>query len=258
MTPAGSRPANRVLLYRILVIVAAIVALEALCRFKVIRPTVMIPPSLMAEHLWMLLTTGAIAADLRKTVGNIVTSFVVAVIGGTIAGVVIHRLPRLRRVADPLFASYYSVPFFVFYPLFIVIFGLNDWPIIMIGVLFAGMAMVINTLNGLDRVPRVFEKVARVHRLNQVQQATLITLPAAAPHVLTGIKLAAAYSFIGVLAAEFILANSGIGYAISFAYDAFDNRTMYALVLLVLIAAILLNAALHAWEQRFLRRTRKA
>jgi len=249
---------SRAGIVRLLVIVALVALLEALCRTGVIRTVTMIPPSQMAQHLWHLLASGTIAADLKKTFGNVVTAFVVSVLLGTAGGVVVHRLPRLRRVADPLFASYYSVPFFVFYPLFIVIFGLNDWPIIMIGVLFAGMAMVINTLNGLDRVPRVFEKVARVHRLGPLDRVVRIVLPAAAPHLMTGIKLAVAYSFIGVLAAEFILSNSGIGYAIAFAYDGFDNRTMYALVLLVLLVAILLNALLHGWEQRILRRRQKA
>ena len=247
-------PLTRAGLYRIGVLVLAVVVLETICRAGLVKATTMIPPSVMAAHLWHLLVTGAIAADLKKTAGNVASSFVVSVVVGTIGAVIIHRLPRLRRVADPLFASYYSVPFFVFYPLFIVIFGLNDWPIIMIGVLFAGMAMVINTLNGLDRVPRVYEKVARVHRLDQVRRAWLITLPAAMPHVMTGIKLAVAYSFVGVLAAEFILSNSGIGYAIAFAYDGFENKTMYALVLLVLIVAIVLNALLHGWEQRMLGR----
>ncbi|MEJ0067581.1 MAG: hypothetical protein WDO24_01195 [Pseudomonadota bacterium] len=51
------------------------------------------------------------------------------------------------------------MPFFVFYPLFIVIFGLNDLPIVAIGFLFAVIAMVISTLNGLDRIPAVLLKV---------------------------------------------------------------------------------------------------
>lgn len=248
---------DRVTVLRTVVIVGSVLAIELICRFGLVARITLIPPSEMAAHLFHLLASGTIAADLKKTVGNVATSFVVSVIAGTAAGVAIHALPRLRRVADPLFASYYSVPFFVFYPLFIVIFGLNDWPIIMIGVLFAGMAMVISTLNALDRLPRVYDKVARVHRLGAADRVFRIILPAAAPHLVTGIKLAVAYSFIGVLAAEFILSNSGIGYAIAFAYDGFDNATMYALVLLVLLTAILLNAVLHGWEQRLLRRRQK-
>ena len=124
----------------------------------------------------------------------------------------------------------------------------------MIGFVFGAAAMVIATLNGLDRVPRVLRKVARVHGLGPVAEALRVTLPAAAPHLFTGLKLALAYCFIGVIAGEFILSGSGLGHAIAYAYDSFDNQTMYALMLFVIVLAVALNAALHAWEQRLLRR----
>jgi NitT/TauT family transport system permease protein len=82
-------------------------------------------------------------------------------------------------------------------------------------------------------------------------------LPAAGPYLFTGVKLALAYSFIGVLAGEFILSGGGLGYAIAYAYDAFDNRTMYALMLFVLIVVTAINSALFIWEQRLLRRRGK-
>ena len=86
----------------------------------------------------------------------------------------------------------------------------------------------------------------------------LVILPAALPHLLAGIKLALAYSFIGVIAGEFILSGSGLGHAIAYAYDSFDNPTMYALMLFVIVLAVLLNAALHLWEQRVIARRRRA
>ena len=69
-----------------------------------------------------------------------------------------------------------------------------------------------------------------------LRQLILLRLPAAAPHLVTGIKLAVAYSVIGIVAGEFILATAGIGKRIAFAYDNFDNRTMYGLLLLLLVA----------------------
>ncbi len=172
-------------------------------------------------------------------------------------GIVIHAQPRLRRLVDPLLASYYAVPFFVFYPLLVAIFGLNRWPLIFIGFAFGSAAMVIATLNGLDRVPRVLRKVARVHRLGRAEEVLRIVLPSATPHLLAGLKLALAYSFIGVIAGEFILSGEGLGHAIAYAYDSFDNQTMYALMLFVVVLAIALNAALHIWEQRVLARRRR-
>ena len=78
----------------------------------------------------------------------------------------------------------------------------------MIGFVFAIAAMVIATLNGLDRVPPVLLKLARVHRMSRGAEILGIVLPAAAPYLFTGVKLALAYSFIGILAGEFILSGA--------------------------------------------------
>ena len=169
-------------------------------------------------------------------------------------GFVIHALPRVRDALDPFFATYYAVPIFIFYPVLIAIFGLSPMPIVLIGVATAIVAMIIATLNGLDRVPRVLIKVARVHRLGRLATALTLQLPAAAPYLFTGIKLSVSYGFIAVIAAEFILSPAGLGRDISDAYADFDNRRMYALILFLLIIATVVNAGLHALDMRFAER----
>ena len=98
--------------------------------------------------------------------------------------------------------------------------------------------MIVNTLNGLDRVPPVLLKTARIMRLGPIDTALRLTLPSAGPYLLTGVKLAVAYAFIGIIGSEFILSRGGIGYEISFAYNNFDNATMYPLIVLILLASI--------------------
>jgi NitT/TauT family transport system permease protein len=208
----------------------------------------------MALALVELLRAGRLTADIVRTFANIALAGLLAIVAGFALGLVLHGARRVRRALEPLLASYYAVPFFVLYPLLIVVFGLNDRPIVAIGFLFGVVAMVLATLNGLDRIPAVLLKVGRVHRLGALRAALLIKLPAAAPQLFTGLKLAVAYAVIGVIAAEFILSGGGLGYAIAYAYNNFDNRTMYALMLLVLAAVVAVNAALHGWEQRVHRR----
>jgi NitT/TauT family transport system permease protein len=100
-------------------------------------------------------------------------------------------------------------------------------------------------------------KTARVYRLGPIATARKITLPSAAPYLLTGVKLAVAYAFIGVIGAEFIMSRTGLGYEISFAYNNFDNKTMYPLILLILAISILINTSLSRWEKLLMqRRTR--
>ena len=245
-------------LTRVAVIVGAVVLVEILCQRKIISPLVMIPPSEMATSLWQLFKTGKIWDDIAQTFSTVALAFVLAVTVGFALGAIIHALPRVRRAVDPLLASYYSIPFFVFYPLLIALFGLNTIPLIVIGFLFATAAMVISTLNGLDRVPRVMTKTARVLRLSPTRAVWSVTLPSAAPYLFTGLKLALAYSFIGVIAGEFILSGGGLGFSIAYAYNDFDSQTMYALMMFVLVIAVVMNGALHVWEQRMLKKRARA
>jgi len=245
---------TRVGLIRIVVIVAMIGALEFACRAGFINHRVIIPPSEMASALVTLLASGSINADIARTLGMIAVVIALSISMGFAAGVAIHALPRLREALDPFFATYYAVPIFIFYPVLIAIFGLSLMPIVVIGVATAIVAMIIATLNGLDRVPRVLTKVARVHRLGRVATAMQLQLPAAAPYLFTGVKLSVSYGFIAVIAAEFILSPAGLGRDISDAYSDFNNRHMYALILFLLIIATIVNGALHAFDVRLAER----
>jgi NitT/TauT family transport system permease protein len=235
---------------RLLVVAGLIGAFEALCRFGVIPHTVVIPPSEMADSLWQILINGRHNADIVSTFRNVLVSSALAITLGFAIGLAIHALPRLRAAIEPLLASYYAVPTFMFYPIFVVVFGVNAGAIIAIAVLLAIVAMIASTLTGLDRIPAVLRKTARVFRMSVPARALLIDLPAAAPHLFTGAKLAFAYALIGVIASEFILSGQGIGYSIAYAYNNFDNREMYGLMLLVIIAAVTANAALDAIDRR--------
>jgi NitT/TauT family transport system permease protein len=236
---------------RLAVIVAAVGALELACRAGLIDHRVVISPSEMTTALVRLLISGQANDQILRTFGIVILAVLIAVVLGFGLGLVIHALPRMRQALDPFFATYYAVPIFIFYPVMIAIFGLSVIPIVLMGVATAIVAMIIATLNGLDRIPRVLTKVARVHRMGTVSTALRLKLPAAAPHLFTGVKLAVSYGFIAVIASEFILAPSGLGRIISDAYTDFNNPRMYALMLLLVIVATVVNMMLHVFDQRW-------
>jgi len=245
---------TRVGLIRLGVIVAMVGTLELACRSNLIDPRVMIPPSQMATALVSILASGQINDDIARTLGVTAIAVAVSIVLGFALGLVIHALPRVRVALDPFFATYYAVPIFIFYPVLIAIFGLSLIPIVLMGVATAIVAMIIATLNGLDRIPRILTKVAQVHRMGALATALQLQLPAAAPHLFTGVKLSVSYGFIAVIAAEFILAPAGLGRDVANAYADFDNRRMYALMLFLLLIATLINTALHALDMRWAKR----
>ncbi|TAJ35247.1 MAG: ABC transporter permease [Reyranella sp.] len=239
---------------RTVVLVAAVGALEIACRTGAIPATMVVAPSVMVLALVHTLQSDEIGMHLRHTLSAVAIAMSLSIVGGFIIGFILNWVPFLRRAFSPFLAAYYAIPHFAFYPLLIVIFGLGPLPLIVLATLFAMVAMILATMAGLDRVPRVLLKTARIHRLSLLQEIWRVRLPAAAPHILSGLKLAVAYSFIGVIAGEFILSTSGIGHEIAFAYDNFDNKRMYALILFVLAIVTTFNMAVFAWERRMLRR----
>jgi NitT/TauT family transport system permease protein len=240
--------------YRIVILAGFIGLLEVLCLAGIIDRLTMQPPHRIVMDLAWILMSGSMNAAIAKTLSNAAIAFVLALMTGIASAVVLHRFRLVRETLDPLFATYYAIPIFAFYPLLIILFGLGDLPQILIGFMLGVVAVIVNTLNGLDRVPRVLLKTARIHRLGRVRTALAITLPYAAPHILTGVKLAVAYSLIGVVGSEFIMSRGGIGYEISFAYTNFDNATMYPLILLILLVSIAINLLLARWEKNLMLR----
>lgn len=236
------------------VIAGAAALLEILCRANVIPRLILIPPSEMLASAWQLLESGAIKPDIYFSLENIAAAIVSSVAGGFLAGLAIYSVPLLRATLEPFLTSYSAVPPIVFYPMLIVIFGLNRVPQILIAVMFGLVPMAINTINGLHRIRPVFLKVGRAHRVSALASVFRIQLPAAAPYLFVGVTLAVSYSVIGVISTEFILSSTGVGHQISFAYDNYDNRAMYGLIVLLLVFATLLNGALRSYSERMLRR----
>jgi NitT/TauT family transport system permease protein len=240
---------SKVTLYRILAVAVPIALIELACRLGWINRLTLPPPSDMALGLWAILKSGRMNAAIIETLKNVFVAFASATMIGVVAGAVIHRVTFARRLLEPLFSTYYAVPVYAFYPLLIVLFGLGDRPEIMIGFMLAVVAVIAATVVGLDGVPSVLIKTARIFRLGPVRTAWTVALPYAAPQLFTGIKLAVAYSFIGVIGAEFIMSQSGLGYEIRYAFDNLDNEVMYPLILLILVVAVAVNMTLDAWDR---------
>jgi NitT/TauT family transport system permease protein len=229
---------------------AAIVALEIVCRLGLVRPTDLVPPSTMVGAMVTALMQRATLEDFGLTLWSVLASVVIAAILGIAAGIVLHSLPRVRRACEPFIASYYALPLFALYPVLVVIFGVGPTPIIFTGVLYAAMSVMISTLSGLDHIPRVLRKTARVHRLGVLRTVWQIYIPACAGEILGGITLSVSYAFVAVIASEFLMAPAGLGHAIADAYNTFQIARMYGLMLALMLLVLGMNGGLRLLRAR--------
>jgi NitT/TauT family transport system permease protein len=248
------RTSWKLALIRMLILLGFAGVIEILCIAGIIDRLTMQPPHRIATDLVRLLASGEFNRAIVRTLSNAMIATVMAMAVGVTVATLIHRVRGLREALDLLFSTWYAVPILAFYPLLIVIFGLTSLPSIVIGFMQGVVAVIVSTLDGLDRVPQVLRKLARTQHMSALETAWLITLPAAAPWLLSGAKLAIAFAIIGVVASEFLMAREGMGFEISYAYNNFDNARMYPLIVLVIVFSVSVNAALLRWEAKLARR----
>ena len=237
---------------RLILISSFLLLLELVCRQGWVQSQVMVPPTVMLTTLWKLLHSDSMVADIAITFSEAFQALVIAVVLGMVLGWLMHRWSRLSDILYPVLSSWYSIPVFALYPMLIAFMGLNQRPVIAIGVLMAFAAMALNTLRGLQSIPVVLNKSARIMGVSHFSFLLRVQLPAILPSLMTGFKMAATYAFIGVIMAEFILSPCGLGHAISFAYNDFDTRSMYALMLLVISVSASVQWVLIQIERRVL------
>ncbi len=221
--------------------VVAVGALELICRLGWVRPTTLVPLSAMVQAAIAAAQDPDTLADFGLTLSTVAIVVAIAAVLGVVGGVALHAVPRWRRAAEPFIATYYALPLFALYPLLVVVLGVGTTPIIATGVLYAMMSVAMATLAGLDRIPAVYRKAARVNRLGRVATVTRILVPACAPDIAGGIALSVSYAFVAVIASEFLLASHGIGHAIADAYETFQTQRMYGLMLGLGVCVVAIN-----------------
>ena len=253
--------AAQIRMTRWLVLLGAASCLEIVARTGIIRQSVLTPVSEMFVTLWKCFFSGemplqmfkdaSMAGNFFMTFGEIVLSFLFAVLTGLPVGLLLWKFKTVARILNPYLVSYYAIPVFALYPLIVRLLGIGLLSITFMGWLFAVVAIIINTATGFEEVDRrIYPRVGKSLRLSRARIFLWIYFPGATPYIFTGLKLGFIYSIIGVIASEFILSTKGLGHLVRFSYSAFETEVMYASMLLIVIIAVVINSLLMKVESR--------
>ncbi|MFC7671952.1 ABC transporter permease [Mycolicibacterium sp. GCM10028919] len=210
-------------------------------------------PSVIFEALGRLLTEPQFWLDAQRTGVEVSLSILFGCFLGFVAGLLFWKVPLLGRVFEPYLVSFYAVPLVLFYPVMIVLVGINAMSVIILATIMAAIPMALNTAVGLNQMPPVYLKLARSLRASPRQTLFAIAIPAAGPYIVAGLRLAVVYALIGTIAMEFTTAQAGLGYRIRYLYEIFDNTQMFAYIVVVLLLSCLLTLVLAAVERLLLR-----
>ena len=197
-----------------------------------------------------MLGDAALWEDFAITALRVLAAFALAAAIGVWLGYVLWRRPRAYAQLAPYFGSYYAMPVFAFYPVLIALFGLSSIPMILIGFAWAVIAVIESTVTGFRNIPPTFHRTVRMYRMSRRDATLRVFVPSAAGTVFGGLKLAASYSMIGVIASEFVLSANGLGRRVAFEFQSFELGAMYATIVLLVLFEVAVIASLSYAERR--------
>jgi ABC-type nitrate/sulfonate/bicarbonate transport system permease component len=157
----------------------------------------------------------------------------------------------LTRAFEPLGSWIFAIPITLFFPLFILFFGIGPESKIAYGAVYAFFPIALNTIAGFAHVERRLIDAARVLGLTRAGILRHVLFPAAFPVILTGLRIGFFICFASVLGGEAISSASGIGHNIALTAELFEPARMYAWIVCVVAAALILAASLSAIERRY-------
>lgn len=171
--------------------------------------------------------------------------FVAGTVAGLIVGLAMGLHPVTRYALGGVISSTYSLPKLTLFPLMIVFFGIGNMSMIALIALGVFFMVCINTTSGVIYSDPVYDDVARSFELPRLVRLRLITIPAAIPSVISGVRLGFGQALIIVVSTEFVSGNGGIGYLIWNSWQILDVPMMFVGLAIVGLTGWLVSAAIN-------------
>lgn len=206
---------------------------------------------------------GLILWNTWVTVYESLIGFALAVVLGLLLAVGVVYVPSLKRIVLPSVVGLNTLPKVALAPILVVLLGLGINSKVGMALLLAFFPVFINEVGGLEDVEPSLLEYMRLLRATKLQTLLYARLPNSIPVLLDGMKIALSLSIVGAIVGEFIASSEGLGYQITVAYSSQDTPLVFALVIVVSLAAALLYFGLVAierlvlWRYAFRRQARQ-
>ncbi|HWD16224.1 MAG TPA: ABC transporter permease subunit [Casimicrobiaceae bacterium] len=206
--------------------------------FRDVVPTL----AVIARAIVRLLADPGFYANLGVTAAEIAAALVIGGLAGLGVGLLLGSSRFLSRAYEAFIYYLGPTPKIIFFPIMILWFGVGAGSKIAMGALSCFFPIAISVAAGMRQIPPVLIRVGRSFRAAPWQMTRTIYLPAMRTPIVNGVRLGLGIAIIGTLLAETKLSNRGLGYLVIQAYATFDMPKMYALLIVLFVLAIGLNA----------------
>jgi NitT/TauT family transport system permease protein len=210
-------------------------------------------PSGVWHYLREASGNGELWTNVKATMSATLLAFAIASAAGIVAGIGLGLLPTVDEVLDPFLTAINGTPRIALAPLFILIFGITQEAKVVLAVSIVFFIVLIASRAGVRAVDDDAMRVVLAYGGTKRQVFTKVLVPFAIPSIFAGLRLGIVYSLLGVITSEFIAAREGVGQLIVRYSNSYQVDAVYALILVLVFIAMVLNAVTGTIERHLLR-----
>ena len=176
-----------------------------------------------------------IGIQLAHSLGRVALGFLIAALVAIPAGFLLGMSPLMQRALDPFIQILKPISPLAWMPL--ALYTIKDSAISGVFVIFicSVWPMLLNTAFGVASVRRDWLNVARTLEVSPLRRAFLVILPAAAPTILTGMRISMGIAWLVIVAAEMLVGGTGIGY---FVWNEWNNLSLTSVIFAILVIGL--------------------
>lgn len=185
-----------------------------------------------------------IGIQLAYSLYRVLAGYFAAALIAIPLGFVIGMSPLMYKALNPYIQVLRPISPLAWMPLALFIIKDSEQSAIFVIFICSIWPMLINTAFGVANVRSDWVRVAQTHELSQIKTAFMVILPAAAPTILTGMRISIGIAWLVIVAAEMLVGGTGIGYYVWNEWNNLDLNSVIFSILMIGVVGMLLDMAL--------------
>lgn len=220
---------------------------------KFIDPILIGKPTGIVNYLWQeIFVTQSLLGDFYWSMGGTVLAFVFGSVAGILVGMLFITRPTIEAIFGPILTALNAMPRIALAPLFILWFGLGIGSKIAVGFSLTFFIVLSSTVAGMRAVSQDHVTLCKTLGANARTMFFQVTLPGAVAVIFSGLRLGLVYALLGVIGAEIIASEKGLGQSLSYLSSTFNVNGVMALLLVLAAVGICLMGVMTRIERRLL------
>ncbi|MDH7799395.1 MULTISPECIES: ABC transporter permease subunit [unclassified Beijerinckia] len=208
------------------------------------------PPREVGTALVALVQTSAFWSAVLVTATTVAKAYILALIAGILAGYLVSRSKLAVATIEPVISGLFTIPITLFFPMFILFFGVGTGSKVAYGATYAFFPIALNTIAAFAKMEQRYLLAAQSMGGNRWQIFRYVLMPGALPVLFTGLRIGFFICLASVLGGETISSVAGVGRNIALTAELMEPGRMFAWISFVVCMSVVLNLLAFSFENR--------